>query len=94
MTIKVGALSGTLPAATPLSRGSGKGFDAVFHDTLQQAAAAVVKAEATGREAALGAVDTHEVAAALTDAETMVESLVAIRDKLVAAYNELVRTPI
>lgn len=94
MTIKIGALTGALPAATPNSVGSGKGFDAVFRDTLQQATAAVIKAETTGREAALTAVDTHEVAATLTDAETMVESLVAIRDKLVAAYNELVRTPI
>ncbi len=93
MTIKIGALAGALPGASPAA-GSGKGFEAVFRETVQQASAAVAKAESTGREAALSAVDTHEVAAALTDAETMVESLVAIRDKLVAAYNELVRTPI
>ncbi|MFM8535690.1 MAG: flagellar hook-basal body complex protein FliE [Acidimicrobiia bacterium] len=94
MTVKIGALSGPLSGVSPVSGGGGKGFEAVFRETLQQASAAVGKAEMAGRDAALSSVDAHEVAAALTDAETMVESLVAIRDKLVAAYNELVRTPI
>lgn len=93
MTIKIGALTGALPGASPVS-GGGKGFEAVFRDALQQASTAVSRAETAGRDAAVSSVDAHEVAAALTDAETMVESLVAIRDKLVAAYNELVRTPI
>jgi flagellar hook-basal body complex protein FliE len=93
MTIKIGALTTPLPGASSLG-GGGKGFESVFRETVQQATAAVTKAEATGRDAAVSSVDVHQVAAALTDAETMVESLVAIRDKLVAAYNELVRTPI
>lgn len=94
MTIKIGALAGALPGTSPVSGSGGKGFEAAFRDALQQTSTAVARAESAGREAAVTSVDAHEVAAALTDAETLVESLVAIRDKLVAAYNELVRTPI
>jgi len=93
--MKVGA-GNLLPQDVPGVKGTGAGaqFGDVLQNAIKQAADAVGKSEAVERKAALGSVDVHEVATAITDAETMLQTLVGIRDKLVSAYNELVRTPI
>jgi flagellar hook-basal body complex protein FliE len=50
--------------------------------------------EEANRQVALGVADVDAVATTVADAEIMLETLVTIRDKLVTAYNDLVRTPV
>lgn len=80
------------PAAA--TGGSGASFGDALQNAFKQAAGAVATSEAVEQKAAIAPVDVHEVSTAITDAETMLQTLVGIRDKLVSAYNELVRTPI
>ena len=69
-------------------------FDEVLKSTYREAARAVAGAEDASRQVALGTADVDAVATTVADAEIMLETLVTIRDKLVTAYNDLVRTPV
>lgn len=73
---------------------AGKSFDDVLKSTYREAARAVSGVEEANRQVALGAADVDAVATTVADAEIMLETLVTIRDKLVTAYNDLVRTPV
>jgi len=69
-------------------------FDDVLKSTYREAARAVSGVEEANRQVALGTADVDAVATTVADAEVMLETLVTIRDKLVTAYNDLVRTPV
>ncbi len=73
---------------------AGKAFDDVLKATYREAARAVSGVEEANRQVALGVADVDAVATTVADAEIMLETLVTIRDKLVTAYNDLVRTPV
>ena len=73
---------------------SARSFDDVLKATYREAARAVSGVEEANRQVALGTADVDAVATTVADAEVMLETLVPIRDKLVTAYNDLVRTPV
>ncbi len=73
---------------------AGKAFDDVLKATYREAARAVSGVEEANRQVALGVADVDAVATTVADAEIMLDTLVTIRDKLVTAYNDLVRTPV
>lgn len=87
--LRSAAIQGTSPA-----NGRGKAFEDVLKATYQEAAKAVSSVEEANRQVALGMADVDTVATTVADAEIMLETLVTIRDKLVTAYNDLVRTPV
>ena len=60
---------------------------ASFQDTLAQA-------EQTSIAAMTGDADPHSLVQALTQAELAVETAVTVRDKVVEAYQEILRMPI
>jgi len=84
----------TAASALPAKPTGGPAFDQVLKATYQETARALSGAEEASRQVALGSADVNTVATAVADAEMMLETLVSIRDKLVTAYNDLVRTPI
>ena len=69
-----------------------------FVDAVAEAAhraAATVQAGETAAMAGLGGtMDTHQVVAAMTRAELTIQATVAIRDKMVQAYQEIMRMPV
>lgn len=87
--LRSASIQGTSPA-----NGRGKAFEDVLKATYQEAAKAVSNVEEANRQVALGMADVDTVATTVADAEIMLETLVTIRDKLVTAYNDLVRTPV
>lgn len=74
--------------ASPESAGS-KFAESVsdFRTTMQQA-------EQTAIQTAVSGADPHAMVEALTNAEMMLDAVVTIRDKVVEAYQELLRMPV
>lgn len=58
-----------------------------FSETLQQA-------EETAQKAMVGEADPHALVQALAQTELAVETAVTVRDKVVAAYQEILRMPV
>jgi len=58
-----------------------------FAQILQQA-------EATAQQAMTGNADPHALVSALSEAQLAVETVVAVRDKVVEAYLEILRMPV
>jgi flagellar hook-basal body complex protein FliE len=54
----------------------------------------IKNAEQVSMKAVAGQADLHEVVTAVTAAEVTLETVVAVRDKVIAAYNEIMRMPI
>ncbi len=51
-------------------------------------------AEATAKAAMVGEADPHALVFALASSQTAVETVVAVRDKVVEAYQEILRMPV
>jgi flagellar hook-basal body complex protein FliE len=52
------------------------------------------RADTTARQAMVGEADPHALVAALSEAQLAVETAVAVRDKVVEAYLEILRMPV
>ena len=85
---KIGAAPGLAP------RDSGGGFG----DLVRQAAGEVIGTLKQGEQTAFagisGKADIAQVAAAVANAETTLETVVAVRDKVIAAYQDIIKMPI
>lgn len=67
--------------------GSGAAFAQSFAETL-------ARAEGAARETMLEGADPHALVAALSEAQLAVETVVAVRDRVVEAYLEILRMPV
>ena len=69
-----------------------------FGDLLKNAANSVVdtvsKGEQLSMQAAVGKADLSQVTEAVTNAEVAVQTVVALRDRVVQAYQDIMRMPI
>ena len=65
-----------------------------FLNIMQELSAKLSTHESTARSAMLGQADPHDLVQALTASQHAVETVVAVRDKVVAAYQELMRMPV
>ncbi len=74
------------------------GADGSFGDMLRTAAGNVVdtisKGEQASLQAATGTADLTAVTAAVNNAEVAVQTVVAIRDRVISAYQDIMRMPI
>ena len=86
------AYAAARPATQP-EPGTGKGIEQVgaiaddFSATLQAA-------ERTAEEALVGKADPHALVEALAQSQLAVETAVTVRDKVVEAYQEILRMPV
>ncbi len=69
-------------------------FGQVLQQTLTDAVAAGRKGEAAATQAAAGKASLHDVVAAVSAAELTLQSVVAVRDRMISAYQEIIRMPI
>ena len=77
-------------AAAPAPQDVGGGFAKLagsFAETL-------AKGEATARAAMTGGADPHALVEALASSSLAVETAVTVRDKVVEAYQEILRMPV
>jgi flagellar hook-basal body complex protein FliE len=83
--------AGTKPAAGTTG---GLEFGALLQNVLTNAAASGRNAEAQALAAATGKADIVDVVTAVAESEAAMETLVAVRDRVISAYEEIMRMPI
>ena len=69
-------------------------FGAVLGRAMDDAVQTAATADRTSMAAAVGKADVTQVVTALTNAEVTLQAVVAVRDKVVSAYQEIMRMPI
>ncbi|WP_428846066.1 flagellar hook-basal body complex protein FliE [Magnetospirillum sulfuroxidans] len=77
------------PAPVP-----GSDFASVLKDAAKMSVGALKEAEQQSAAAIAGKADIREVVAAVNNAELTLETVVTVRDKVINAYNEILRMPI
>ena len=83
------------PAApTAIQSGEGLGFDSVMKQVTSDAIGTLKAGEAASISAMQGKESTRRVVEALMSAEQALQTAVAVRDKVVQAYQEVVRMSI
>ncbi|MDE5442557.1 flagellar hook-basal body complex protein FliE [Bradyrhizobium sp. CSA207] len=83
------------PAATSaIQSGEGAGFDSVLKQVTSDAIGTLKAGEAASISAMQGKESTRRVVEALMSAEQALQTAVAVRDKVVQAYQEVVRMSI
>jgi flagellar hook-basal body complex protein FliE len=81
-------------AATPGQASGADGFEAAIGRAMDQATQASRSAEDTTRAALVGHAGTTDVVMAVTRAELALQTAVALRDRVVAAYQDVMRMSI
>lgn len=71
----------------------GSAFGDLLRNSLQSAADAQHRSEKISGSALAGKTDMTEVLQAVTDAEVALNTVLAVRDKVVQAYEAVMRTP-
>ena len=73
---------------------SGPGFSEVLQQLGKDAVAATRGGEAASLQAVEGKADLNQVVSAVTAAELTVQTVTAVRDRVISAYQEILRMPI
>jgi flagellar hook-basal body complex protein FliE len=101
MTMKIANAAAAYAAAGKISgpgmapRGeAGGGFADMVRDAAENVVGTLQKGEATTMQALSGKVDLGEVVTAVSNAEVTLQTVAALRDRVVAAYQEILRMPI
>jgi len=69
-------------------------FSSLVSDSLGDLGAATRNTELQGAKALVGKADLVDVATAVQNAEMVVQTVVSVRDKVIAAYNDILKMPI
>lgn len=77
------------PAAVP-----GSDFASMVKDIAQDAIGAAKNAEELGKAALAGKASLLDVVTAVNNAELTLETVVSVRDKVINAYNDIIKMPI
>lgn len=72
----------------------GASFGDLLKDKLEGAMEAQYTSERVSASAVAGQADMTEVLQAMTDAEVALQTVLGVRNKLVQAYDQILRTPI
>jgi flagellar hook-basal body complex protein FliE len=93
---KVGAsgLTSVKPATAATGGGGGADFAAIVKQFVGNTAESARNAEGKMALATAGKADLVDVVTAVAESEAALETLVAVRDRVIAAYEEIMRMPI
>jgi flagellar hook-basal body complex protein FliE len=81
------------PAAGAV-KGNGTGFADILKSAFQGAIDAQKQGEAASLSAVTGKADINGVVTAVNNAELTLQTVLAVRDKVVAAYQEILHMPV
>lgn len=95
-SIAIGAYNNTMKAAQGSKTGAGDGV--TFSDFLRQKATESIdtirQSEQMSAKAVTGEADLTDVVQAVSAAELTLQTVVSVRDRLVSAYQEIMRMPV
>ncbi|HET9616888.1 MAG TPA: flagellar hook-basal body complex protein FliE [Pseudolabrys sp.] len=85
-----------LASSSPLSGGeeSGNSFTSMLKQAMGAVTEAGQKAEAQTRAVAAGKANMVDVVTAVSETEVAIDAVVAVRDKIIAAYQDIMKMPI
>lgn len=81
-------------AAPPPDEGGGTGFTDALESALKDMRTSLDRGEHAAADAMAGKGDLQSMVEALTATELALETAVAVRDKVVEAYQEILRMPV
>jgi flagellar hook-basal body complex protein FliE len=79
---------------TPAASDSGPNFSAVLKDVINAVSSAAQKSDAQANAVATGRANMVDVVTAVAETETAVQTLVSVRDKVISAYEDILKMPI
>ena len=80
--------------ASGATAGSGDGFVDALKGAAESWVETLQQSEQKSAQAVTGQVDIRDVVMAVNNAEVTLQTAVAVRDKVIAAYQEIMRMPI
>jgi flagellar hook-basal body complex protein FliE len=88
------SLSGAGESDDVTSSGGGTDFASMLKTGAKTAIDASRKSEEMSKQAIAGKADVRDVVAAVNNAELTLQTVVAVRDKVISAYSEILKMPI
>ena len=82
------------PQTTVGSASGGPDFASMIGKALEATADAGRRSDAQAASVAAGRADVVDVVTAVAESEAAIETLVAVRDRVIAAYEEIMRMPV
>ncbi|AOO83151.1 flagellar hook-basal body complex protein FliE [Bosea vaviloviae] len=82
------------PLAAATGAGDGPDFSSLISKALEATADAGKKSDTQTANVAAGRSDVVDVVTAVAESEAAIETLVAVRDKIIASYEEIMRMPV
>ena len=73
---------------------NGSSFGEFLKGSINEGIATVYKSEATSTRALTGKAELNELVQAVANTELTVQTMVSIRDKVISAYQDIMRMPI
>lgn len=86
--------NGSAAESADAGSATGTDFASVLKDAAKMAIGTAKSAEQSSLAAVAGKADIREVVAAVANAEMTLETVVNVRDKVIGAYQEILRMPI
>ncbi len=86
--------TGTTGGAQDTTTARGGSFSDLLGSALQGAASTGYKSESVSMKALAGKADLTDVVTAVSEAETALNTVVAIRDRVINAYQDIIKMPI
>ena len=88
------AYAASRPATTPAAEVQKNPIAESFEQAASRVADTMTHADTTARAAMTGDADPHALVEALSQSELAVETVVSVRNKVVQAYQEILRMPV
>ena len=86
--------TGDSSAKTESASGSGMDFASLLKDGAKAAIDSGKRSEELSKQAIAGKADVRDVVAAVNNAELTLQTVVAVRDKVINAYSDILKMPI
>ena len=86
-----------IPSASPRAppkRGAGPSFGALLKEAVGALNTAARKSDSQTQAMAAGKANIVDVVTAVAETEVTIDALVSVRDKVISAYEEIMRMPI
>ena len=88
------AAASAAPGGGDPAASSGVDFGALVNDAVANTESSLKAAETMTAQAAVGQAELVDVVTAVSAAETQLETVIAVRDQVIRAYQDIVKMPI
>ncbi|MFY9696707.1 MAG: flagellar hook-basal body complex protein FliE, partial [Xanthobacteraceae bacterium] len=91
---KISADTANIAGGLNKAQESGPNFGSILKDVMDAVSAAAQKSDAQAHAVAAGKANMVDVVTAVAETETAFQTLISVRDKVIAAYEDVLRMPI